>query len=369
MGSHQRLNYIHVFRALAITMIVASHAIISPFPQFKPILNVLLQDGTVLFVFISGFLFQYLSDGFSYGNYLKKKFFNVVCPYLVTSVIGISWLFFHPSNNPFEGVSKLLQIPMFLTTGYHHNLPTWYIPMTCVFFLCSALLLKMERKKIFADKSLLFCGLAVLLCVSLFIPRYPLVYARGVSAWQAYVSSIKIIAFLTVLFFPIYILGMFMAAHREYIPLIYKHRKGWLLALLLTGAFGSIGIYLKLFAGRLLVPKLILTLIMLGYLEHYDQKIMNKEKINHVLDVIATCSFSIFFLHEYIVRVVRSILTLLGGKIDSTSQISVSLVTKWIIFSSVEFFIALLGSLFIAMLIKKLLTKIGIKHTRYFIGT
>lgn len=66
MGSHQKLNYIHLFRAIAIILIVLGHSCIAgcPYAILKSSLMEIFANGTVLFVFVSGFLFQYLSDSF-----------------------------------------------------------------------------------------------------------------------------------------------------------------------------------------------------------------------------------------------------------------------------------------------------------------
>ena len=66
------LNYINVFRGLAILLIVAGHTM-----QFGEIgsltqkLSVeIFAGGTALFIFISGFLFQHLSGKYEFKNYL-----------------------------------------------------------------------------------------------------------------------------------------------------------------------------------------------------------------------------------------------------------------------------------------------------------
>ena len=170
MGTHAKLNYIHIFRAIAIIIIVAGHSISSKQEILKILLNIIIQDGTVLFVFISGFLFQYLSDSFSYPVYLKKKFFNIISPYIFTSIIGILMVFLHFIKNPFASVNEVVQIGMFLTTGLVHNFPTWYIIMTGIFFLFASILLKLEKKIIFKKYSLLFFVLPLLICFTCFSP-------------------------------------------------------------------------------------------------------------------------------------------------------------------------------------------------------
>ena len=146
------LNYINVFRGLAILLIVAGHAM-----QFGEIgsltqkLSVeIFAGGTALFIFISGFLFQHLSGKYEFKSYLSKKWTNVIQPYLWTAIPGIFFCFLYPVKygNAFDGLNPFLQIPMMLSIGRVHNTPTWFIPMICLFFLSSYVLLLAERKNI-----------------------------------------------------------------------------------------------------------------------------------------------------------------------------------------------------------------------------
>ena len=367
MGTHKKLNYIHIFRALAIIMIVAGHCFGCRQPLISATINTLLKDGTVFFVFIAGFLFQYLSDNFSYAPYLKKKFFNVVSPYLITSVVGISAMLLYPKSNPFAGVNKLIQIGMFLTTGRVHNLPTWYIPMTCIFFLFAPLLIKLEKK--FLNNSLLFLCLSALLLFSCLCPRpeTDVFVTSGLSAYESYIGYLKYILFSTMLFFPVYVLGMFLAARRNYISKLYENR------FYLWSLFGGSSmvsfyfIYQQILPGRLLLPKIFLTLLLLAYLEHYDCTFSRHTRLNAALGTIATYSFSIFFLHYYFIIFLNQIfIKILHWDIYLSAE-SFNFY-YWLVYKATSFIIAFFGSLFMAILIKKFLEKIGVKHTRFFIG-
>lgn len=370
MGSHQRLNYIHIFRALAIIIIVAGHCFQSVHPVFGSLLHVLLQDGTVLFVFIAGFLFQYLSDNFSYKPYLKKKFFNVVAPYLITSVLGIAAVLFLPKTDPFAGINKIVQVFMFLTTGYVHNLPTWYIPMTCIFFLFASILLKMRDKIIFQKYSLLFFLLPFLITFSCLMPRHDVNWfvTEGMSAWEKYGGYMEKTLFNTILFFPAYILGMYFASARENIAKLYEKRY-WLLGFFV--GFCMVSFYLiygEILPGRLLLPKVVLTLLILGYLEHYDEKIMQYPRLNDVLGTVATYSFSIFFLHYYFIMGLRPVFRRLFPMHSVYLSAENFQFGYWFVYTGILFIFAFFGSLLVAMATKKILTKMGVKNTRFFIG-
>ncbi len=75
------LPYLHNFRGIAILYIVAFHCWSSfgwgDHDLEKKVWNSLIVYGTVLFVFIAGFLFQHLNgqanSRFNFGTYLKKK--------------------------------------------------------------------------------------------------------------------------------------------------------------------------------------------------------------------------------------------------------------------------------------------------------
>ena len=372
MGNHAKLNYIHIFRAIAIIIIVLGHSIDTSQEIIGSLLNVFVQGGTVLFVFISGFLFQYLSDTFSYPTYLKKKFFNVILPYLLTSVIGITWVFLFAKHNPFVSINKIVQVGMFLTTGYVHNLPTWYIPMTSILFLSAAVLLKLEKKIIFNKYSLLFFILPVLICFSCFMPSFKrIVFANEeiMSAWQVYAGYLEKILFDTVSLFPIYILGMFFAEYRQkYIKILYQKRVLIWIMFIGGGIILFFLTYYHLLPAKLLFTNVMMILLILGYLWNYDEKIKEHPYINKYLGIVADYSFAIFFFHFYFIRGLFKLTEHFLPWFLSCSSNENFHLGYWMIYAATVFIVSFFGSLFAAILIKKILEKMGIKHTRYFIG-
>ena len=89
------LNYINVFRGLAILLIVAGHTM--QFGEAGSLIQKasveIFAGGTALFIFISGFLFQHLSGKYEFKNYMSKKWTNVILPYLWTAIPGIVFCF------------------------------------------------------------------------------------------------------------------------------------------------------------------------------------------------------------------------------------------------------------------------------------
>ena len=371
MGNHAKLNYIHIFRALAIIIIVAGHCVDSTQEILADFFNVFLKGGTALFVFIAGFLFQYLSDNFSYPIYQKKKFFNVVLPYLLTSVIGITAIFLSSTPGPFADLNKTVQVFMFLTTGFVHNFPTWYIPMTCILFLSAPVLLKLENKIIFNKYSLLFFVLPFFICLSCFVPRYELSFfvTKDMSAWQAYFGYLEKILFDTVLLFPIYILGMFFAKYKDtVIKKIYQKRVFVWTIFVIGCVLQFLLLYYNFLPSRLLFVNVVLILLILGYLRHYDEKIASHSHINNLFGIVADYSFSIFFLHFYFVMRFNKLFENLFHWNNAYLSAENFHLGYWICYSGTKFIVAFFGSFLLAVIIKKLLEKAGVKHTRYFIG-
>lgn len=364
------LNYINVFRALAIILIVCGHCVFIKNNIIGSICNEIFDGGTVLFVFISGFLFQHLSYKYETKTYFKKKFLNVISPYLITSIPGIIICFFVHSINPFFDLNKIIQIPIFLTTGWIHNPPTWYIPMTCIFFALAPILLYIERKKIFKFNGL-YLLLPLLLLITIIFPRSTGVDVKSLvysdySYWHKYLLTLYVPFKGFINLFSVYILGMFFSAHKEKIKSLYNHRISLIVIMLLIAI---IDILLKIHWGHrnISLSKIFLTLIILGYLEHYDELIISHEKINKIADIIAKYSFAIFFIHRYIIR----LLTVLLPKINIQREVFITNINgcfEAIFIFTLFFVISFFGSLLIAWIIKQICKLCKITNTRTVIG-
>lgn len=357
------LNYINVFRGLAILLIVAGHTM--QFGNQGTYLNNIVFEvvsgGTALFIFISGFLFQHLSDKFEYKTYLKKKWTNVILPYIITAVPGIILCFTVPIvyGNPFEGLNPLAQIGIFLTTGRVHNIPTWYIPMICIFFLLADLFLILEKKKI------LYKLLPTLFLITFFIPRMSIEPENlvGLSYFDKYIEYIKYVLNGFVHFISMYILGMYFSKYKDKIDKCYSNR-ATLISLMVLTSIIDIYLYHNYNIGNGTVSKILLTLIVLGYLKHYDNDIKSQPFLNKTLDFIAKYSFSVFFIHWYV-------FFLFNQTFGTEKVIPVNNVPDFIIAMLIVTirFIAVTGvSLGIMYGLKSFLTKLNIKNTRAIIG-
>lgn len=293
------LNYINVFRGLAILLIVAGHSM-----QFGEIGSLtqkisveVFAGGTALFIFISGFLFQHLSGKYEYKNYLSKKWTNVILPYLWTAIPGILLCFIYPVKygNALDGLTPFMQIPLMLSVGRIHNTPAWFIPMIVLFFLSSYVLLKLEKK------GLLYKLLPIFFLVTIFFPRVDVDYnsTLGLSYSAKYFSYLKYVFMGYLHFFSMFVFGMFCSARKDIIDTFWIYR--WLfIVLMLTTAGLNIYLSINNIWSNGTISKMFLTIVVLAYLKHYDELLILKVKLNNVLDFVAKYSFGIFFIHWYL---------------------------------------------------------------------
>ena len=132
----------HYLRAFAIVCILLEH--LWGYIGMREEANAFLLGSTIYFLFISGYLCQYLSDrrSISAKTYYRKKVINVVCPYLFWSLITV--LFIRATGEVRIGVVSpedtcWANLPGILLFGKAQG-PYWYIPFVCGLFLVSPFL-------------------------------------------------------------------------------------------------------------------------------------------------------------------------------------------------------------------------------------
>ena len=356
------LNYINVFRGLAILLIVAGHTM-----QFgnagsltERISFEIFCGGTALFIFISGFLFQHLSGKYEFKNYISKKWTNVILPYLWTAIPGLIFCFTMPVRyeNSLEGLNPILQVPMLLSVGRIHNVPTWFIPMIILFFISSWTLLKLEKKGI------LYKTLPLLFLITIFFQRPELEYYMiedwsYTDKWLAYVKYV-FIGYVN--FFSMYVFCMFCSANKNIIDKFWNLR--WIFMSLMLFIAG-LNIYSGVNGGWTngTLSKIFLTIIVLAYLKHYDEWLINHIKLNKILDIIAKYSFGIFFIHWYIFFLYN----LIFGLQNVMPIIENPLLTLGLVF--IRFLVVSTISLLVLWTTKQIILKINPEaNTRSFIG-
>lgn len=355
----EMLNYINVFRALAILLILAGHTmqIGAKGSIINSISFEVFAGGTALFIFISGFLFQHLSSNFEYKKYLSKKWTNVILPYIFTAIPGVILCFCLPSlyGNPFEGLNPFAQIGVFLTTGRVHNVPTWFIPMIVIFFLFSYIFLELEKKKI------LYKSLPFLFLITIFIPRMDIEpeWLVNLDYLHKYFEYLKYIGFSFVHFASMYVFGMYLSANKDKIDIFYDKRFFYIGLMLVSAIMDVYFMHSGMFFNGT-VSKIFLTVLVLAYLKHYDERIKSYEKLNHWFDVIAKYSFGLFFVHWYYVFAFNRLFDM--PKVLPAGDISELLIAILTAFMRYIFVFVLS---FISLYIAKKLIK---ENTRRYIG-
>jgi len=136
------LPQLEFLRAFAIILIVYTHVPWSSGREIDPILFTLFQNGSVFFLFISGFLFTFLNQEFHFFPYIKKKLLYVIVPYLLVVTLAIvsrglldSWW---PAAE---------DIPWMVATGKPVQGPFWFIPMMGLFYLSTPLFHRLAKSR------------------------------------------------------------------------------------------------------------------------------------------------------------------------------------------------------------------------------
>jgi len=279
------LKNIHYFRAFAIVNIVIVHVWSIPeiYKEYNRALyafiditkEVMFHDSTIYFIFISGFLFHHLSPNFELKKYYKSKLFNVIFPYLFITMVILLF-----KNIDYSNFSFSFRIPIELVVETFiygkAQIQFWYIPFIFIVFLVSPIILKIPKH--------FFPYIFILSSV---LPLLGTRTGTRISYWQY------------IYFFPIYLQGVWASMNYSKFISLVKSNSNQLLFIAIFSTFSLIYVYNKSHH--------------VGYINiyeafHYLQKIsisflviIALKKIEHkdipILNLLATYSFSIFFIH------------------------------------------------------------------------
>ena len=352
-------NYINVLRGVAMIIIVSCHCF-SPIIANENIRKIFLEffsGGTTLFVFIAGFLFEYLTrNKFNYKNFLKKKFINVIMPYIITSTVGISLLYLHIYNRvAYDDFSPVVKYFALITTGNIYNEPLWFIGMITIFFIVSPLLRRINKN----NATII---LIVSIIISLFVSRNYVIEGTGFHLWW---QTMAYRGILFIHFLSAWVLGMYFSLFNEktdkiqikYIALIY----------LIVSSL-DIGCYFKFGFWNPSITKLPLAILLLVIFKKYDKELISKKRINNALDIVAKYSFGIFFIHQYLIDLFDLIIKKIVHIPISFMINNAKGFTHFVFIGSKKFIFVFFGSIIILWIIKTILEKLGYKNTRMFIG-
>ena len=303
------LNSINYFRGIAIVIIVAAHSYgianwnvyqnPSLFEQFFYALNL---NGSVFFIFISGFLYHHIFyPRFSYRKFIVKKAKYVLVPYLVCSIIPILYAVFVNSQGSFLPDSlkdkPLWAILWFLATG-RAVYAYWYIPMIMLVFAISPLINQLIKSKYFLYIILGLIPLSMMVHRPLhnMNPLHSLVY-----------------------FIPVYLLGIYSSIHQKKIYTFLKSNKIKIAILLLAIALGLIQITIFDVSGNFskgfwsitvpdvnLLQKILLCFLLMSFLDNYEDADITAMKKT------ADTSFAIYFIHPFLLKPLTRFVRSLG---------------------------------------------------------
>jgi surface polysaccharide O-acyltransferase-like enzyme len=282
------INYIHNFRGIAIIFVVACHLLLhwGNNSKTEEFLFVLWGNGTVLFVFIAGYLFQYLSKKFEYRSYIVKKLQNVILPYFIVSTpIIVYRIILHDAPGyvltpypDFFSWSILNQVVYFITHGAHLQ-PLWFVPMISLFYLAAPLFIYIDRHP------KLYFLLIPFTVLSLIVSREPF----------------SDIPKMFVHFISVYMFGMFMSRYKN--QYIEFGKKYWILISSLTIVVFIINlIYCDRFNNPL---NYLHKMLFCCFFIYWGWKL--DKYIPKILGTLADYSFGIFFIHYYFILIIKGI--------------------------------------------------------------
>lgn len=273
------LNYMQAFRALAIIFIVALHTIHifnwEDSPLTIKFIFTFFSNGSIFFIFISGYLFQHLSQTYETKKYYLSKIKNVLLPYLIISIPAI--YSFLSSQNAVTLVPNFYDNPIWLQILYAYTLGLhaphfWFIPTMMLYFLIAPILIRSDKN------NFLYWLLPILVVVSCSVER-----GLPLENFIHYLS--------------IYVLGMFSSKFKQEInSVITKNYYGKLLLLTFIIIF-LIEYFLELPQINYInfLQKIVLIFLILGWFIQCESKLGSR-----YISSLANTSFGIYFIHSYI---------------------------------------------------------------------
>lgn len=234
------LSYILNLRGAAIFFVVGVHARgnitdwdshFGAYDFIRSIFDANEGNGTVMFIFIGGFLFHHLTQNrFEYGRYLEKKFQYVILPYILISIPIIAYRIYTNYEFAFPGgfhdPSIIFQLFYYLATGLHLA-PFWFISAIALFYLSSPLLHALDRPKVYQYV-------------------FPLLFITCLFTYRSAHNANPLISYVH--YFPIYFMGMWASYYKDKI----FAKDTLLLSICLTT---YLGIFIAEIAGWISLPE------------------------------------------------------------------------------------------------------------------
>jgi peptidoglycan/LPS O-acetylase OafA/YrhL len=312
------LPYIHNLRGVAILFVVGVHArgTADDWPS-NPLTHELLTilfdahegNGTIMFLFISGFLFQHLMQkGFDLKKYLSQKFRFIILPYILISIPIILWRIQHDYEpwsvgENFGTKSDAYQFFYFLASGTHLS-PFWFISAIIIYYISSPVFH-------WLDKPVFYKYI------------FPVIFVVGMFTFRSFNNGNPLLSYLHYL--PVYFAGMWASynKHRIFTPdvkpllaiialyivvsiLDFQH----ILSIAVNVTFEDV-LAGHAFVFNFFLFRAILLCFMMAMLFYHLQ-----HKPFPALEVLAEYSFGIYFVHFLLLVCIRKALHSLDYVID-----------------------------------------------------
>jgi surface polysaccharide O-acyltransferase-like enzyme len=318
------LGYIQTYRAIAAIFVIAVHCpwLLSDAHEAS-FTTIIFNRSTQLFIFLSGFVFQHLSNKFNWKAYYISKFKNVIIPYFIISLpILLYRLFISKTIPDIEGF--LVQL---ISGGA--LVPMWFIPTILLFYTIGPLLIKLDRN------GFIYYLLPLFIALSLVVTR------------DKAVNNNQLILFAH--FFSVYLLGMLCSKHKE--QLYNLTDKCSLLLVCITVLLVIIQyLYPLVFTEQLqFIQKTLLSFLFLYWFRKYD------DYVPKTIKSLADISFGIYLIHYLALSIIYFTLKCVTGKtcFDNTP---------------LHYALLIAAVLVLTVMVIKIVKMSTKKYSRYFVG-
>ena len=310
--STSKIPHIHNFRGLAVIFIVATHTVSvfdwSHHSEVKRWFAYCFANGTLFFLFVSGYLFEHLSARFRLVDFWAKKLRYVVLPYFVMSIPAIVMFTQGAIKDDvragFYDQPVWMQSLEFLFTGAHIG-TYWFIPTIVVFYTLAPVLIAAFRI------DLAFATLPLLFLIPLWILR-------------SHNALLNFVHFL-----PIWVLGMACCRFRLQAEALLRRYIWILLLLALILAMTEMATTAGTHTGLGYLQKGALTLFLMAALLRFEHRRVS------ILLLTGNLSFGIYFVHPYVIHGQRLVFSHLGGSLPEGSGWGIAVAATVALFFSV----------------------------------
>lgn len=244
--------------------------------NFTPNFN----EANIAFTFAAGFLFQRLSINEPFPSFLLRRSRNVLVPYFLISIPAILIYTVAGKTHPNVDLSQIPEwfLPAYLLlTGLQMG-PLWFIPMIFIVYLFTPVIR-------YVDKAGWYYALAIPLTFALALTLFP---RPEFSAFPPQAA---------VHYLPIFLIGM-VCSHFNNVMSAWS-RKLWVWGPALVLFIGLTYLSAR-WSSEAQFPTKTFMLVCMFIVTSRAETIRFK-----VIDILASSSFGIFFLHGYIVAALR----------------------------------------------------------------